>query len=86
MSQWEYAISTHPAAEIASALPDAGGDREVVYCDSAGKCFFDEAPNPYVAAIVDILNQRGKDGWILVQVVLRRPDMICFWRREIEGR
>jgi hypothetical protein len=34
------------------------------------------------AAIVEILNAQGEQGWILVQVVMREQDMICFWRRE----
>jgi hypothetical protein len=42
----------------------------------------DEAPNPYLTAIVEILNAQGEQGWILVQVALREQDMICFWRRE----
>ncbi len=54
----------------------------MLYCDSQGVCFFDDAPNPYLAAIVEILNAQGEQGWILVQVVPREQDMICFWRRE----
>jgi len=38
----------------------------------------DEAPNPYLAAIIEILSAQGEQGWILVQVALREQDMICF--------
>jgi hypothetical protein len=31
--------------------------------------------------MVEILSAQGKQGWILVQVVPREQDMICFWRR-----
>lgn len=87
MAQWEHAITVHQAADILLAANQAlpADEAPVLYCDSAGKCFFDEAPNPYITAIKDILNEQGKEGWILVQVVLRQRDMICFWRREVKG-
>ena len=83
MSQWEYSITTHTAADVLTRLsvPPQEAER-VVYCDTGGRCFFDEAPNPYVSALEAILNERGREGWILVQTILRRDDMICFWRRE----
>ena len=84
MERYEYAITVHKADEILATIPDlpAGVEPPVLYCDSEGVCFFDDAPNPYLAAIVEILNAQGEQGWILVQVALREQDMICFWRRE----
>ena len=84
MEKYEYTITVHKADEILDTLSDlpVGVEPPVLYCDSRGICFFDEAPNPYVTAIVEILNEQGEQGWILVQVVLREQDMICFWRRE----
>jgi len=82
--QYEYDITVYKADEILARVPDlaVGVEPPVLYCDSQGVCFFDDAPNPYLAAIVEILNARGEQGWILVQVALREQDMICFWRRE----
>jgi hypothetical protein len=84
MEKYEYAITVHKAHEILATIPDLALEAEppAVYCDSQGVCFFDEAPNPYTAAIVEILNAQGEQGWILVQVALREQDMICFWRRK----
>ena len=84
MKKYEYTITTHTSDEILATISDLSADVEppVVYCDAEGACFFDEAPNPYTAAIVEILNGQGEQGWILVQVALREQDMICFWRRE----
>ena len=84
MEQCEYAITVHKADEILATIPDlmAGTEPPVVYCDSQGVCFLDDAPNPYTTAIVEILNAQGEQGWILVQVAPREQDMICFWRRE----
>jgi hypothetical protein len=82
--QYEYDITVHKADEILAEVSDlaVGVEPPVLYCDSEGVCFFDDAPNPYLAVIVEILNARGEQGWILVQVALREQDMICFWRRE----
>ena len=55
----------------------------IVYCDTEGECFFDDAPNPYVEAIVHILNEKGQEGWELVQVAFREADFICIWRRAL---
>jgi hypothetical protein len=84
MKKHEYTITTHAAEDILARISDRMAETEppVVYCDSQGACFFDEAPNPYTAAIVEILNAQGEQGWILVQVTLREQDMICFWRRK----
>lgn len=34
-------------------------------------------------AIVHILNEKGKEGWELVQVAFREADFICIWRRAL---
>lgn len=83
MKQYEYAITVHKAGEILARVPDLQEEvtPPMVYCDYQGICFFDEAPNPYMTAIVEILNAQGEQGWALIQIVLREQDMICFWRR-----
>jgi hypothetical protein len=88
MDRWEYQITAHPVEEVLKVReelghpPDPEGPR-VIYCDTEGSCFFDEAPNPYVEAIVHILNERGEQGWELVQIAFREADFICIWRREL---
>ncbi len=57
---------------------------EVLFCDTQGVCYFDEAPDPYVAALKDILNERGENGWELVEILFREKEFICFWRRARE--
>ena len=83
MKRYEHAITVHQAHEILDRIPERPADAAppMVYCTSQGECFFDDAHNPYIQAMVEILNAQGKQGWILVQVVPREQDMICFWRR-----
>ena len=83
MVQYEYDITVYQANEILEAVPAAVAQRAppMVFCDTEGQCFFDEAPNPLMAAIVGMFDSRGEEGWALVQVIPRQQDMICFWRR-----
>ncbi len=64
------------ADEILATIPDrpAEVDAPVLYCDSEGVCFFDEAPNPYLAAIVEILNAQAA-------LLRHRGNKVGFWFR-----
>jgi hypothetical protein len=88
MDRWQFQITTHSAGEVLRVREELGhppdeGSPPVVYCDTEGVCFFDEAPNPYVDSIVHILNAQGEQGWDLVQMVPRQADFICIWKREL---
>jgi hypothetical protein len=88
MDRWEYRITTHTVSEVLKVREELGhppepAGPEVVYCDTEGVCFFDDAPNPYVESIVHILNGMGEQGWDLVQIAFRQADFICIWRREL---
>ena len=80
MGKNEYTITVIRAEEIRARVSNVPLSIEppVLYCDSDGACFFDETPNPYLDAIVGVLNDMGREGWILVQTQLREHDMICF--------
>ncbi|MFP3896678.1 MAG: hypothetical protein ACLFV5_07575 [Anaerolineales bacterium] len=80
---WEHAITIHTRDEIVEAGENLkAGEEIVLFCDTEGDCFFDDAPNPYLWAMTEVLDRQGADGWVLVDVTLRERDMICFWRRE----
>jgi hypothetical protein len=86
MPRWEYDITTHSADEVLKVREELGHPSDplgprIVYCDTEGQCFFDEAPNPYVEAIVHILNEKGEESWELVQIAFRESDFISIWRR-----
>ena len=85
MKEYEHTITIHDRGEILSGVSSAETPPSVVYCDTGGVCFFDDAPNPYVKAVVELLDDVGKDGWQLVQVIPREQDLICFWRRESQA-
>jgi hypothetical protein len=82
MPAYEHTITVVDREEILRRAESEEIAPSVVYCDTEGVCFFDEAPNPYLKAVVELLDGRGAEGWILVQVIPRTQDLICFWRRE----
>lgn len=88
MTRWTYQITTHSREELLQMAEALGGPvgeaAPVIFCDSEGVCFFDEAPNPFVAAITQLLNRKGQDGWELVQIAFRARQLICIWRRPAE--
>lgn len=83
---WEHTITVHTLDEIIDTGENLKAREEIVlFCDMEGACFFDDAPNPYLRAMTEVLDRQGAKGWMLVDVTLREGDMICFWRRERES-
>jgi hypothetical protein len=83
MALYEHTITIYDRETILSGAPAGGFPPSVVFCDTEGVCLFDEAPNPYVTAIIELLNEMGRDSWNLVQLIPREQDIICIWRREL---
>ena len=84
MKIYEHTITIHDREEILGRVEPETIPPSVVYCDMEGTCFFDDAPNPYVKSIIELLDEMGGEGWELVQVAPRERDLICFWHREAE--
>ena len=84
MTRWMHDVSRHSLAQVQERLARHGyqsREGEVIFCDTAGHCYFDSAPNPYQDTIREILDEKGRDGWELVQIAFREQEFICFWRR-----
>lgn len=89
MPKWTHDISRHRLEEILSAMEQRGYSENaaasrVLFCDTEGGCYFDEAPDPVESTIRDILNERGQDGWELVQVIFREKEMLSIWRKQTD--
>jgi hypothetical protein len=75
MKSFEYEITQHPADSF----------REVVYfCTETGECTLDQVPGDQTAILAGILNERGQQGWELVQVSFGKGGVVAFWKRKIE--
>ena len=76
MKGFEYEISKHPSDLF----------RQVVYfCSASGECNLNEVPADQAQLLVEILNERGKEGWELVQVSFGNDGMIAFWKRPVKS-
>ena len=89
--RYSYALTTYDVEDVRAALPrtEAGvsvDETPVMYCDSDGRCMFDDSEGRYVRALEALLNAEAARGRRLVQTVFREKQMIAIWeiRREEE--
>ncbi|OGQ99064.1 MAG: hypothetical protein A2521_00630 [Deltaproteobacteria bacterium RIFOXYD12_FULL_57_12] len=74
MTRFEYEISRHPA-EIFNEL--------VIFCTADGTCSLDQVPPDQPEILKNILNERGSEGWELVQVLFGRQGFMAIWKRPL---
>ena len=74
MTKFEYEITKHPADEFTHL---------VYFCTNEGECTVEHVPLDQTAELEKILNERGAQGWELVQVFFGKDGVIAFWKRAI---
>jgi hypothetical protein len=74
MGQFEYEITKHPADEFTHL---------VYFCTNEGECNFDQLPLNQTEVLEKILNERGAQGWELVQIFFGKDGVVAFWKRAI---
>lgn len=73
MATFEYEISRHSSEDF----------REVGYfCTAGGECSLGQVPNGELAMLTRLLNERGKEGWQLIQLQFGKDGALAFWKRE----
>jgi hypothetical protein len=72
MSKYTYEITKHPADEF---------NRLAYFCTESGECELEEIPDRQTIILRDILNQRGSEGWELVQLFFGKAGVIALWKR-----
>jgi hypothetical protein len=77
MKSFEYEITKHPAE---------GFEKVIYFCTESGECTLDEVPVDQTEMLAKILNERGKQGWDLVQVAFGKAGLMAFWKREAKGK
>ena len=73
MKQFEYDITTHPAQEFTKI---------VYFCSEQGECKYDELPSDQIVTLENILNEKGSQGWELVQLSFGKGGLVAFWKRK----
>ena len=74
MKKFEYTISMLPAEAF----------RQVAFfCSQEGECNLESVPADQVARLGEILNEKGREGWELVQLAFGQDGLLAFWKREV---
>jgi hypothetical protein len=74
MPRFAYEITKHPAEEF---------DQLVYFCTDQGECGVRELPPDQLSALGEIMNQRGAQGWELIQVLFGKDGVVIFWKRSL---
>ncbi len=74
MKRFEYEITRHPADRFSQV---------VYFCTETGECGLDQVPQDQTKVFAEILNERGRLGWELVQTSFGKDGAMTFWKREV---
>ena len=74
MIKFQYDITKHSSDEFTQL---------VYFCTDSGECDFDQLPNDQLHLLVDRFNEKGSQGWGLVQVFFGGDGAIAFWKRAL---
>ena len=77
MKRFQYEITHHPADTF---------DKVVYFCSETGQCSLNEVSKDETRILTDILNNRGKDGWELVQIAFGKDGLIAFWKHDVADK
>jgi len=76
MDRYEYEISTH-AADTFSRL--------IYFCSEQGTCTLEGVPAEEPQILVDLLNERGVEGWELIQLLFGKDGLMACWKRRVRA-
>ena len=74
MAEFVYEITRHPAEIF---------EQVIYFCSESGECGLEQVPVDQVKALEDILNQKGKQGWELLQASFGKDGVMAFWKRAV---
>jgi hypothetical protein len=74
MARFEYDITRHPVEEF----------RQLAYfCTDSGECKLEEIPGDQMRLLGGLLNEKGAEGWELVQILFGQEGVVAFWKRAL---
>jgi hypothetical protein len=76
MRTFEYEISRHTTESL---------NQLIIFCSETGECNLEDVPHNQVDTFKNLLNERGQDGWELVDIAFGKDGLIAFWKREAAG-
>jgi hypothetical protein len=77
VKRFEYEISQHPGEDF----------KQLVYfCSETGECSVSDVSGDETEILRGILNERGRQGWDLVQVTFGKDGVMAFWKRKVKDK
>ena len=73
MRRFEYHVSAHQLSRE---------NRVKIFCSEKGECSVQEVAASDSDSVVQVLNQKGEEGWELVDILFGKDGFICFWKKE----
>ncbi|MBW1897240.1 MAG: hypothetical protein JRI47_09285 [Deltaproteobacteria bacterium] len=77
MKRFEYEITHHTGDEFETV---------VYFCSETGECAINKVPGDQSGALVRVLNERGQEGWELVQMSFGKDGLMAFWKRKVKDK
>ncbi|MBN2467387.1 MAG: hypothetical protein JXD19_04480 [Deltaproteobacteria bacterium] len=74
MHQFEYEITKYPTEAF---------HQLVFFCSETGECSVDQVPGDQTKNLENLLNQKGMEGWELIQVAFGKGGILAFWKRSL---
>ena len=74
---FEYEVVKYPAEAF---------EKLVFFCSEAGECKLDQVPGDQTRILEDTLNEKGQQGWELVQLFFGRDGVIAVWKHKIKKK
>ncbi|MBN1106638.1 MAG: hypothetical protein JXL84_24765 [Deltaproteobacteria bacterium] len=73
MKRYQYEITRHPSDQFSDL---------VYFCSDQGECSLNQIPMDQMGVLRQVLNERGGQGWELVQLFFGKEGILAFWKRE----
>jgi hypothetical protein len=51
------------------------------FCSEKGECALDDVPTDQTRRLTDMLNEKGAEGWELVQLFFQESGVVAIWKR-----
>jgi len=75
MKKFEYQITIHPVETFKQVA---------FFCTQEGECSLEKLPSDQVTVLQTLLNERGQQGWELVDMSFGKDGLLAIWKSEVK--
>jgi hypothetical protein len=87
MKQYEYAVRTYSMGQLEERGIVVHPENNIVFaCRSDGSCAVHDVGMEQMERLAGLLDDMGRDGWELVQLVFHISGIVSFWKRLSAGK